>query len=131
MIFVSKIEANVSTLMFIKSRIAVIWFSILPSNKRIRLLEAMLQKINYAPGVYSEHCQASKMARFAQIVNGFYQLSIFTKHPILDVWQSSEYVSALVLKWFIRRALMYLETPLDNRVMIWYLGRLVPTLFFL
>ena len=92
----------------------------------------MLQKINL---ITLQGCilnsQASKMARFAQIVNGFYQLSIFTKRPILDVWQSSEYVSALVLKWFIRRALMYLETPLDNRVMIWYLGRLVPTLFFL
>ena len=35
---------------------------------------------------YSEPCQTCKMERFTKIVNGFYPLTIFSKHSIFDVW---------------------------------------------
>ena len=41
----------------------------------------------------SEPCQASKMERFAKIVNGDKPLTIFARLCILDVCQSSEYAS--------------------------------------
>ena len=33
------------------------------------------------------------MEYFAEIVNIFYQLTVFTKQSILDIWQGSEYAS--------------------------------------
>ena len=30
---------------------------------------------------------------FEKIVNGFYQLTVFTKRSIIDIWQGSEYAS--------------------------------------
>ena len=45
---------------------------------------------------YSESCQTSKMKCFAKTVNGFYPLTIFAKHAILDVWQSFEHASELI-----------------------------------
>ena len=39
---------------------------------------------------FSQPCQTSNMERFAKIANGFQPLTIFAKHSILDVWQSSE-----------------------------------------
>ena len=44
---------------------------------------------------YSKPWQTSKMECFAKIVKYFYQLTIFGKRSILDVWQGSEYVSAI------------------------------------
>ena len=44
---------------------------------------------------YSEHCQTSRMERFMKIVNGQKPLTIFAKCSILNVWQGSEYASAL------------------------------------
>ena len=43
---------------------------------------------------YSEPFRTSKMKRFTKIVNCFYQLTIFVKRSILDVWQGFEYTSA-------------------------------------
>ena len=40
--------------------------------------------------VYWEPCQVSKMERFAKIVNGWRQLTVSKKRPILNVWQGSE-----------------------------------------
>ena len=37
------------------------------------------------PEAYSESCRKSKMKRVAEIVNGFYLLTIFVKCSILDV----------------------------------------------
>ena len=37
------------------------------------------------------------MERFAQIVDGFQSLTIFTKRSILDVWKDSEYASGIYL----------------------------------
>ena len=50
----------------------------------------------YIPEVYSEPCQMSKKGYFAKLVNGFWEMAfnaIFTKSPILDVWQGSDYAS--------------------------------------
>ena len=50
----------------------------------------------YIPKVYSEPCQMSKKEYFAKLVNGFWEMAfnaIFTKSPILDVWQGSDYAS--------------------------------------
>ena len=47
---------------------------------------------------YSEPCQTSKVEIFAKIVNGFCQLTIFSKRSILDVWQGSEYASGMSLR---------------------------------
>ena len=44
---------------------------------------------------YKEPYQASKMKRLVKIVNGWNPLSITAKHSISDVWQDSEYVSAV------------------------------------
>ena len=41
--------------------------------------------------------QTAKMERFAQIVDGFQSLTIFTKRSILDVWKDSEYASGIYL----------------------------------
>ena len=49
---------------------------------------------------YSEPCQTSKMVNFAKIYKVFQLLTIFAKCSVLDVWQHSEYVSALQVKWF-------------------------------
>ena len=46
-------------------------------------------------GVYSNPCQTSKMERFAKLVNGWKQLTIFAKSFILDVEQGSECASAI------------------------------------
>ena len=43
--------------------------------------------------LYSEHYQTSKMERFAQIINGFQLLTIFSKRSMLGVWQGFEYTS--------------------------------------
>ena len=45
------------------------------------------------PEAELERSQTCKMALFAKVVNGFHQLNIFTKSPILDAWLSSEYTS--------------------------------------
>ena len=39
------------------------------------------------PEGYPELCQTSKMESFTRKVNGFYPLTIFEKHPILEFWQ--------------------------------------------
>ena len=39
----------------------------------------------------------SKMKRFAKRIIGFYLLTIFVKHSILDVWQGSEQGSVAIL----------------------------------
>ena len=52
---------------------------------------------------HSEPCQASKMERFAKIINDQRPLTIFAKRSILDVFQSSEYASAFshkMLWWY-------------------------------
>ena len=48
----------------------------------------------------SEPCQTSRMEGFAKIVNNWKLLNIFTKHSILDDWQSSEYTFGSGPKWF-------------------------------
>ena len=48
-----------------------------------------------------EFCQTSEMECFTKKVNNFYPSTIFAKHSILYVWQSSEYSSGL-LKLFWR-----------------------------
>ena len=45
---------------------------------------------------YSEPCETSKMDFFAKIINDFQPPNIFGKSSILDVWQGSEYLSALI-----------------------------------
>ena len=49
---------------------------------------------------YAEPCQASKMECFVKMLNGFWPLTLFGKHFILDVWQGSEYDSATDMKIF-------------------------------
>ena len=44
--------------------------------------------------MHPESCQASKLESFAKIIDSEKLLTVFTKHFILDVWQSSEYVSS-------------------------------------
>ena len=46
-------------------------------------------------GAYLEPYQTSKMELFAKTANAWKQLIIFAKCSILDVWQGSEYASAL------------------------------------
>ena len=46
---------------------------------------------------HSESCKMSKMKRFAKRIIGFYLLTIFVKHSILDVWQGSEQGSVAIL----------------------------------
>ena len=41
----------------------------------------------------SEICQTSNVKRFAEIVDGFWLLTISPKHSILDVCHGSEYAS--------------------------------------
>ena len=38
-----------------------------------------------------------KMELFTNIVNGFQQLTFFTKNPILDVWEGPEYTSEVLV----------------------------------
>ena len=40
--------------------------------------------------VYPEYCKTSKMELFVKVISNFEPLTILTKNPILDVWQSSE-----------------------------------------
>ena len=44
----------------------------------------------YSSEAYSEPFQTSKIEYFPKIVDG---LTISTKHPILDIWHSSEHAS--------------------------------------
>ena len=46
-------------------------------------------------GAYLEPYQTSKMEIFAKIANAWKPLIIFAKCSILDVWEGSEYASAL------------------------------------
>ena len=50
----------------------------------------MAQNISEA---YSEPCLISQTERFAIVVNGLYQLTIFAKHAILNIWHGFEYAS--------------------------------------
>ena len=45
---------------------------------------------------HSELCQTSKMERFANVHNGWMQLTIFANCSILDIWQDSKYASDLL-----------------------------------
>ena len=44
---------------------------------------------------YQKSCQTSKMERSAKIVNSLKSLIFFANRSILDVWQGSEYASAM------------------------------------
>ena len=46
---------------------------------------------------YSEPCQTSKMGHFAEMVNDWKLLRNFAKRSILDIWQGSEFASAINL----------------------------------
>ena len=46
-------------------------------------------------GAHSEACHTSKMERFVKIVSDFQLLTVFVKYSILEVSQSSVYVSEL------------------------------------
>lgn len=46
----------------------------------------------------AESSQTSKKVRFAKIVNGWNPLIISKKHSILDVWQTSENASDLMIE---------------------------------
>ena len=50
-------------------------------------------KVKELSEAYSESCQVYTMKLFAKVVNGFHQNIIFTKNSIIDIWQSSRYVS--------------------------------------
>ena len=52
-------------------------------------------KLYFTIELYSEPQKTSKVECFAKIFNGWNLLPIFTKRSISDVWQGSEYVSAL------------------------------------
>ena len=45
--------------------------------------------------VYSEHGEMSKVECFAKIINDLQPLNIFAKCSVLDVWQGTEYTSAI------------------------------------
>lgn len=45
--------------------------------------------------VYSKPCRTSKIRYFAKIVGRWKPLTIFAKSCILDLWQGSEYISAV------------------------------------
>ena len=47
------------------------------------------------PEAYPEPCQTSKMDCFVKIVNDLNLLTFFVRHPILDVWQGSKYISVI------------------------------------
>ena len=51
------------------------------------------------PETYLEPYQASKMERFAKMLNGFQLLTIFAKCTILYIRQGSEYTSEVILKY--------------------------------
>ena len=55
-----------------------------------------IQKHTFAPEVYSEPCQTSKMKLFADIFDAWITWTIFPKSSILDVWQGSGYFSVSV-----------------------------------
>ena len=67
------------------------------SDSKISLNRNFVEHMyKYIPEVYSEPCQMSKKGYFAKLVNGFWEMAfnaIFTKSPILDVWQGSDYAS--------------------------------------
>ena len=44
---------------------------------------------------YSKPCQTSKIKLYPKIVNDFYLLTIFSKRPMLNVYQGSEYASGM------------------------------------
>ena len=69
-----------------RSDICYLWYSNWFKNETSLTLEANSE-------AYSEPCQTSKIEVFAQIVNGFWFLTIFAKSPILDVWSDSEFAS--------------------------------------
>ena len=51
---------------------------------------------------YLKQCRTCKMERFPKIGNNFQPLTIFIKHPILDIWQGSEYASVIaneIMPW--------------------------------
>ena len=50
---------------------------------------------NFNQNTGLELCQTSKMECFAKIVRGFELVTIFAKYSVGDVWQVSEYSSAL------------------------------------
>ena len=49
------------------------------------------------PEAYSELCKTLKMEHFAKIYNSFLALTIFAKHSIFDLGQSSEYASGIII----------------------------------
>ena len=50
---------------------------------------------SYNTEVYSEPYRASKIDRFAKIVNNLMPVAIFEKRSSLEAWKGSEYASAL------------------------------------
>ena len=49
-------------------------------------------KKGYGVIIPADDVTKSKVEWFVKIVNGFYQLTLFTKLSILDIWQGFEYV---------------------------------------
>ena len=68
-------------------------------RSHVSLLELWQNNLSN-PETYSEHWQTSKMECFAKIVNSWKLLTFFVKHAILDVWQGSEYASAICYSLF-------------------------------
>ena len=55
--------------------------------------------VSHPPGTFyvtNGASETSKMELFAKLVSGSYQLTIFAKHSIADVWVGSEDASAVV-----------------------------------
>ena len=62
--------------------------------ERFFLLYFLLKiRVFISTEAYSERCQTSRIELLEKIVIGWKSLTVFVKEFILDVWQSSEYVS--------------------------------------
>ena len=67
------------------------------SNSKLTTSIRTLTCITGYPDAYSEPCQASKIEPFAKIVKDEI-VNYFCKKYILDVWQDSEYASAILMQ---------------------------------
>ena len=65
----------------------------------------------YCPELYLTPYHISTMELFAKIVNGLQSLTTSSKSSILDVWQASEYASAVVV-FFLLTLSTYVLTVL-------------------
>ena len=63
---------------------------------RVYLLGWNWSKEQEVAEAYAKPCQTSKVERFAEMVNGSTMLTVFAKHSLLNVCQSSEYGFAII-----------------------------------